>query len=72
MFTFFYLMAFLISRNSRFTKTCVFIILLKVIFAIVIPYLPNIDINFNGICSYCKKSIDLTNEDYILISLESN
>ena len=30
----------------------------------------NLDINYNGICSYCKQSIKLNEEDYILVSLE--
>ena len=30
----------------------------------------NLDINYNGICSYCKKSIDLKNDDYILTSIQ--
>ncbi len=29
----------------------------------------NLDIHFNGVCSYCKKSINLKKEDYILIEL---
>ena len=29
----------------------------------------NLDIHYNGVCSYCKQSINLLNEDYILISL---
>ena len=30
----------------------------------------NIDINYNGVCSYCKKSVDLKS-DYILIKLDT-
>ena len=30
----------------------------------------NLDIHFTGICPYCKQSINLTNEDYILTNIE--
>ena len=30
----------------------------------------NLDINYNGICSYCKQNINLKDEDYILTSIE--
>ena len=30
----------------------------------------NIDVNFNGVCSYCGKSIEFKGSDYILTSLE--
>ena len=29
----------------------------------------NLDINYNGVCSYCKKSVDLSEEDYILVDI---
>ena len=32
----------------------------------------NLDINYNGICSYCKQSVNLKEEDFILVSLTSN
>lgn len=29
----------------------------------------SLDINFNGVCRYCKKSADIKNEDYILTDI---
>lgn len=30
----------------------------------------NLDIHLTGVCSYCKKSINLEKEDYILTNIE--
>ena len=32
----------------------------------------NLDINYTGVCPFCKKSVDLTNEDYILVDIQTN
>ena len=30
----------------------------------------NLDINYKGVCEYCNNSVDLSNEDYILIQID--
>lgn len=30
----------------------------------------NLDVNYNGICSYCKQSVNLGEDDYILVDIQ--